>query len=123
MTVGLSTTAAGQLLTTLKGNYTWAKLHVGDPGAAGTSNAAVETDRIQATWPTTVSNTNTMSNENVMTWTAVGGSEDYTHISFWTASTAGTFGMSGTITANPVTSGDTFELAVGDVDVTLPVAT
>lgn len=122
MAVGLSTTAAGQLLTTLKGNYTWAKLHTGDPGALGTANAATETDRVQATWPTTVS-TNTMSNENVMTWTGVAASEDYTHISFWTASTAGTFGMSGVITANPVTTGDTFQLAIGDVDVTLPVAT
>lgn len=122
MAVGLSTTAAGQLLTTLKGNYTWAKLHVGDPGAAGTANAAVETDRVQASWPATVT-TNTMSNTNVMTWTGVAGSEDYTHISFWSASTAGTFGMSGTITANPVTVGDTFQLAADDVDVTLPVAT
>jgi hypothetical protein len=121
MAVGLSPTAAGECLTALKGKYVWAKLHVGDPGAAGTANPAVETDRIQVTWPTTVT-TQTMSNTNVLTWTGVAGSEDYTHISFWSASTAGTFGMSGVITANPVTSGDTFELAVGDVDVTFPVA-
>jgi hypothetical protein len=122
MAEGLSVTAAGELLTTLKGNYTWAKLHVGAPGPDGTANAAVETDRVQATWPTTVT-TQTMSNENVMTWTDVAGSEDYTHISFWSASTGGVFGMSGTITSNAVTAGDTFELSVGDVDVSLPVAT
>lgn len=121
MAEGLSPTAAGQCLTTLKGTYTWAKLHVGAPGAAGTSNPAVETDRVQVTWPTTVT-VATMSNENVMTWTGVGGTEDYTHISFWSASTGGVFGMSGLITANPVTTGDTFELGVGDVDVTFPVA-
>lgn len=121
MAEGLSPTAAGQALTALKGTYVWAKLHVGAPGAAGTANPAVETDRIQVTWPTTVT-TQTMSNENVLTWTGVGGTEDYTHISFWSASTAGVFGMSGLITANPVTTGDTFELAIGDVDVTFPVA-
>lgn len=121
MAEGLSPTAAGQCLTTLKGTYTWAKLHVGAPGAAGTSNPAVETDRVQVTWPASVT-TQTMSNENVMTWTGVGGTEDYTHVSFWSASTGGVFGMSGLITANPVTTGDTFELGVGDVDVTFPVA-
>jgi hypothetical protein len=121
MAEGLSPTAAGQALTALKGVYVWAKLHVGAPGAAGTSNPATETDRIQVTWPTSVT-TQTMSNENVLTWTGVAGTEDYTHISFWSASTAGVFGMSGLITANPVTTGDTFELAIGDVDVTFPVA-
>jgi hypothetical protein len=121
MAEGLSVVAAGQCLTTLKATYVWAKLHVGAPGAAGTSNPAVETDRVQVTWPTSVT-TQTMSNENVMTWTGVGGTEDYTHVSFWSASSGGVFGMSGLITANPVTTGDTFELGVGDVDVTFPVA-
>lgn len=121
MAEGLSPTAAGECLTTLKATYVWAKLHIGAPGALGTSNPAVETDRVQVTWPTTVT-TQTMSNENVMTWTGVGGTEDYTHVSFWSASTGGVFGMSGLITANPVTTGDTFELGVGDVDVTFPVA-
>lgn len=121
MAVGLSVTAAGQLLTTLKTNYTWAKLHIGDPGAAGTATPAVETTRKQVTWPGTVT-TQTMSNENLLEWTAVAASEDYTHVSFWTASTAGTFGMSGTITANPVTVGDTFQLPINDIDVSLPVA-
>lgn len=121
MAVGLSVAAAGQLLTTLKGNYTFAKLHIGDPGAAGTANPAVETDRIAATWPGTVT-TQSMSNTNTLTWTGVAGSEDYTHISFWSASTGGTFGMSGVITANPVTSGDTFQLDPGAVTVSLPVA-
>lgn len=121
MAEGLSPTAAGQALTALKGVYTWAKLHVGAPGAAGTANPATETDRVQATWPTSVT-TQSMTNENTMTWTAVAGSEDYTHISFWTASTAGTFGMSGVITANAVTSGDTFQLDPATVTVSLPVA-
>jgi hypothetical protein len=41
----------------------------------------------------------------------------------WTASTAGTFGGSGTITANGVTAGDTFTIPSGSLTLTLPVAT
>lgn len=121
MAEGLSPTAAGQALTALKGVYTFAKLHVGPPGAAGTANPAVETDRVAATFPATVT-TQSMTNTNTMTWTAVAGTEDYTHISFWTAASGGTFGMSGVITANPVTTGDTFQLDPSSVTVSLPVA-
>lgn len=121
MAVGLSPTAAGEMLTTFKTNYTWVKLHVGDPGAAGTANAATNTTRMQATWTSSVT-TQAMANTNAITWTSVAGSEDYTHVSIWTASTAGTFGASGTVTANAVTAGDTFTIPIGDLDVTLPVA-
>lgn len=121
MAEGLSPTAAGQALTALKGVYTWAQLHTAAPGPAGTTAVAVEADRIQVTWPTSVT-TQTMSNENVLTWTGVAGTEDYTHITFWSLASGGVFGMSGLITANPVTTGDTFELGIGDVDVTFPVA-
>lgn len=121
MAEGLSPTAAGQALTALKGIYTFAKLHVGAPGAAGTANPAVETDRVAATFPTTVS-TQSMTNTNTLTWPGVAGTEDYTHISFWSASTGGVFGMSGVITANPVTAGDTFQLDPSSVTVSLPIA-
>jgi hypothetical protein len=122
MAEGLSSAAAGVALTALKGAYTWAQLHTGAPGPNGTANVATEADRVQITWPGTVSNTNTMANTNLLEWTGVAGSEDYTHITIWSASSAGTFGMSGAITANPVTTNDTFQLAIGDVDVTFPVA-
>lgn len=120
MAVGLSTTAANELLTTLRTNYTWIKLHIGDPGAAGTLLPAVETDRIQATWSTPASAAMTTTAQ--LQWTAVAGTEDYTHFSAWSASTAGTFGFSGTITANAITVGDTFTVPTGDLDVSLPVA-
>lgn len=121
MAVGLSPTAAGEMLTTFKTNYTWAKLHVGDPGAAGTANAATETTRKQVTWTASVT-TQAMANTNLLEWTVVAGTEDYTHVSLWTASSGGTFGASGTVTANAVTTGDTFQIPIGDLDVTLPVA-
>ncbi len=120
MATGWSSTAGNAALTTLTTTYPWIKLHVGDPGANGTANAAVETDRIQATWGSAASGA--ISNSAQLEWTGVGGTEDYTHFSAWTASTAGTFGFSGTVTANAVTTGDTFTIAIGDLDVTLTLA-
>jgi hypothetical protein len=40
----------------------------------------------------------------------------------WTASTAGTFGGSGTITANAVTAADTFTIPTGGLTLSLSVA-
>lgn len=95
--------------------YSWIKLHVGDPGAAGTANPATETTRKQATWRSAASGATSQS--NALTWTNVAGTEDYTHFSVMTASTGGTPGLTGTITANPVNAGDTFTIAVDDLDV------
>lgn len=120
MAVGWSSTAGNAALTTLTGTYTWVKLHVGDPGANGTANAATNTTRVQVTWGSPAGGA--VSNTAILQWTNVAGSEDYTHFSVWTASSAGTFGFSGTVTANAVTAGDTFTIAVGDLDVTLSLA-
>ena len=50
-------------------------------------------------------------------------SETYTHCSFWTASTAGTFGGSGIVTANAVNaSGDAFSILSGGVTASFTVA-
>lgn len=98
----------------------WIKLHVGAPGAAGTSNAATETTRKEATFA--AASAGTVTNDNTLTWTNVAGSEDYTHYSAWTANAAGTFLFSGTVTANAVTAADTFTIAVGDIDLSFPIA-
>jgi hypothetical protein len=125
MAVGMSTALADAALDLLDG-YPWYKLHVGDPGAAGTANAAVETTRKQATW--TAPNAGAtgfrkVENTADLAWTGVGGTEDYTHYSLWSASTAGNFGHSGTITANAVTAGDSFTIPAGAQVVTAPIAT
>lgn len=120
MAVGLSTTAANAHLDTQGTTYPWIKLHVGDPGANGTSNAATETTRKEATWAAASGATKTTSAD--LTWTNVAGTEDFTHFSMWTASSAGTFGGSGTVTANAVTAGDTFTISAGELDLSLPVA-
>ena len=125
MTVGMSQTLADAALGQAD-DYTWQKLHVGDPGAAGTANPAGNTTRQQATYGAPaagpVASTRGISNTNALSWTSVPSTEDYTHVSTWTASTGGTFGFSGTVTANPVTAGDTFTIPIGDLDVYFPVA-
>lgn len=120
MAEGWSTTAGNAALTTLTGTYTWAQLHTGAPGAAGTTNVASETDRVQITWGSVSGGA--VANSAQVQWTGVAAAEDYTHFTVWSASTAGTFGFSGTVTANAVASGDTFTIAAGDLDVTLTLA-
>lgn len=120
MATGMGSAGANTALDALLAAYPWIKLHVGDPGPNGTSNAATETTRKQATWAASASGAS--SNTNLLSWTSVAGAEDYTHYTGWTASSAGTFGHSGTITANPVTAGDTFQVAAGDLDIACTLA-
>lgn len=120
MAVGFSTAAANTHLDNTGSTYSWVKLHIGDPGGAGTSNVATETTRKQATWASASSASKATSADLV--WTGVAGSEDFTHFSLWTASTAGSFGGSGVITANAVTAGDTFTIPSGSLTLSLSVA-
>ena len=114
MATGISSAAADTALGAITAAYPWIKLHTGDPGSAGTSNAATETTRKQVTWAS--ASGNAVSNSGAVTWTNIAGSQDATHVTGWTASTAGTFGWSGTITANAYTAGDTYTIAIGDID-------
>ncbi len=120
MAEGFSAAGAATALDALKAAYPWIKMHVGAPGANGTANSAVETTRKQATWGTTTAGA--FSNTNTFDWTAVASSEDYTHFTAWTASTAGTFGFSGTVTANPVVTGDNLSIAPGALTASVPLA-
>lgn len=127
MATGLSATVANGFLAALcrAVNYTaptahWIKLHVGDPGASGASNAATETTRKQASFANETGGT--ITTNAALTWTNVAGSEDFSHFSAFDASTAGNFLCSGTVTANAVTAGDTFTIASSDLDYALSVA-
>ena len=126
MATGLATATANAFLDALCNatSYSiaevWIKLHTGDPGAAGTSNAATETTRKQASFSAAASGA--ITSDGTLTWTNVAGTEDFTHYTAWTASTNGTFLFSGTVTANAVVAGDTFTVAVGDLDLALTVA-
>lgn len=126
MATGLAAATANAFLDALCNNTSysvtevWVKLHTGDPGAAGTANPASNTTRQQASFA--AASSGAVSNDTAITWTSVPAAEDYTHATLWTASTAGTFLASGTITANAVAVGDNFTAPVGDVDLSLVVA-
>lgn len=96
----------------------WVQLHTGDPGAAGTNNVAGETDRIEGTFGDAASG-GAITNTAVLEWPDVSTAETYTHVSLWSASTAGTFKGSDDITAAAMNVGDTFRIPVGDLDITL----
>lgn len=128
MATGFSAATASAILDAFGNNTSFAiatpyiKLHTGDPGAAGTSNAAGNTTRKLVSFG--AASSGAISNDAAITWTSgeVTTSEDYSHFSIWSASTAGTFHASGTITANAVTAGDEFTIPIGDLDLALSVA-
>lgn len=97
----------------------WVQLHLGDPGSAGTSNPAAETDRVQATFGTGAAS-RAISNTAVIEWLAVSNTETYTWVSLWSASTSGTFlGRDDLSSSAAVTAGDTFRIPIGDLDLTI----
>lgn len=129
MAVGLASAIANSILNALCRNAAWTqpaafwvKLHTGDPGASGTSNAAGNTTRQQATFSASSGGAITTSAD--VTWTSVGTAETYSHVSFWDASSAGTFlGSDDLATPRAVLVGDNFTIAAGDVDIALtPIA-
>lgn len=98
----------------------WAKLHTADPGTAGTTAPATSTTRKQVTW--TAAASAAISNSAAVSWT--GGdlttSETITHVSYWTASTAGTYLGSAALNASAaVTAGETLTFATGELDMVL----
>jgi len=100
----------------------YVKLHLGDPGAAGTANPATETTRKAASFGTPSGGA--VANDSAITWTGIAGTEDPTHFSLWdtVGPAGGNFLGSGTVTAAGYTAGDTYEVAIGGLTLTLAVA-
>lgn len=112
MAEGWGPTAGNHALTTETALYQWVQLHTAAPGAAGTTAVATETTRKQVTsWATAASGS--QASAVALTWTSIAGSQDATHFTTWTLSSAGVFGYSGTVTANAYTAGDTVTIASG----------
>ena len=126
MATGISDYLAGAWLDALGNNTSFAvatvyvKLHVGDPGAAGTANAATETTRKEASFA--AASSGSLASDAALTWTNIAGSQDATHFTAWDNISAGNFLFSGTITANAYTAGDTFTIALGSLTVSLTLA-
>lgn len=121
MAEGWGGPGSGTALDALVAAYPWIGLHTAAPGAAGTANNATETTRKQATWNATGTD-GIVENSNALTWTSIAGSQDATHFTAKSASSAGNFGFSGVITANAYVAGDTYEVAIGALVVSVTLA-
>lgn len=126
MATGISSYLANAWLNAL-GNATsfsvttaYVKLHVGDPGSAGTSNAATETTRKAVSFA--AASNGALASDADVTWTNIAGSQDATHFTAWDNATTGNFLFSGTITGNAYTAGDTYTISSGTLTVSLTVA-
>lgn len=100
----------------------YVKLHTGDPGATGANNAAALTTRQQATFGTGAGS-RAISNTVAVEWTSITTAETYTYISLWnhatTAGTANHLGNDDLSSAAAVSTGDTFRIPIGDLDLTI----
>jgi hypothetical protein len=126
MATGISSYLANAWLDAVGNNTSYAvatvyvKLHVGDPGANGTSNAATETTRKAASFA--AASTGSIASDADITWTNIAGSQDATHFTAWDNISAGNFLFSGTVTANAYNAGDTFTISSGSLTVSLTLA-
>lgn len=76
------------------------KLHTGDPGSAGTSNASAETTRKAVTWASAAAGSKA-ANGTLPSWTSwSAGSETVSHFSLWDHVSAGNFLWSGAFSAS-----------------------
>lgn len=130
VTVGMSAgTAAGQLSAIFQArsfvvSELHGKFHLGDPGAAGTANPAVETRRVDAsaafgTDPAddgSGTKVQIVSDADLPTLTSAAASETWTHMSFWDDDPGGNFVGSGVLlTPESVTAGQDVTIPAGNV--------
>ncbi|MFE7727397.1 hypothetical protein ACFU5D_16580 [Streptomyces anthocyanicus] len=109
MTAGLAPSLVSGWLNTLRSAGTayspvagtFAQLHTGDPGAAGTANvSAGSTTRNSFTFAASSSGSALALSGAPAAWTNGGTSETLTHISVWSAASGGTFLFSVALTAS-----------------------
>jgi hypothetical protein len=94
----------------------YVKLHIGDPGSAGASNAAGNTTRQLASFA--AASAGSMTTDADIVWTNVSTSETYSHVSFWTASSGGTYlGNDALDTSQAVVAGNNFRIPAGSLTI------
>jgi hypothetical protein len=97
----------------------WIQLHVGDPGASGSSNPAVESARKQVSFG--VASGGVLVSDADVSWVNISGSEDATFFSAWDSVSGGNFLFSGAVVAGAYQAGDTYTIAAGALSVSLTV--
>lgn len=126
MAQGLSNYLCNAILNAVGNNTSfgvavpYVKLHVGDPGAAGTANPATETTRKSISFA--VASAGAIASDADISWTNISGSQDATHFTVWDDVSAGNFLFSGSVTAGAYTAGDTYTITSGNLSASLTVA-
>lgn len=123
MTTGVTATVAnGWLDGTFATASCFVKLHTADPGAAGTTAAAAgDTTRKNPTMASASGGSKAMTG-TAGPWTNVSTTETLSHISLWTAVSAGTFQGSGALSASQAwVNTNTFTLTSLSIAIT-PIA-
>jgi hypothetical protein len=122
MADGLSVTVANAALSSITGtNANDIQLHTGDPGSSGTANVSSTTTREAVTWNSPSAGSISASNQPAWTsWAGTNG-EVVTDISFWSAASSGTFGLSMQL-ASSVTMDTGDSLTLTSISITLPTA-
>jgi hypothetical protein len=119
---GWGVAGANSALDAANTAHRWVQLHTGAPGPAGTANVAANATRKQATDTSAAGGAATTTAD--LTWSSgeVTTNETYTHYTRWSASSGGSFGYSGTLTAGEATAGQPFTLPAADLDCLVPLA-
>jgi len=122
MADGLSTAVANAALNTIVGtDANNVQLHTGAPGSAGTANVSSVTTRPSVTWNSASGGSVSASNQPAWTnWAGTNGEVD-TDISFWSASTSGTFGLSMQLNSS-VTMDTGDSLTLTSITISIPTA-
>lgn len=128
MAAGFSTALANSLLdafcnaTSYSETNTYAKLHTGNPGTAGTANASVETTRKLLSFAAATSGSITLDTTASWTsWPVGANGETIAYISVWDDVSAGNFLYSVQLTSGrTLNTGDTLNLT--DLDITITTA-
>lgn len=122
MADGLSTAVADAALGTITGtDANYVQLHTGAPGSNGTSNVSSVTTRESVTWGSASAGSISASNEPEWTNWAGTSPEIDTDISFWSASSSGTFGLSMQL-ASSVTMQTGDSLTLTSITISIPTA-
>lgn len=115
MTVGLKDTQANAFLNVYRNTAASAvatpfiQLHTADPGSAGTTSVSAVTTRNAIVWSAASGGSMALSTLSSYSMTT---SETITHVSIWTASSAGTFLQSCALTGSvPVINGSTLSFS------------
>lgn len=116
---GLAESVANGLLDDLGLAYPFVQMHIGNPGANGSSNVAAESTRVEATYD--AASGGVMATSDDLTWVDVPANEEWTHFTAWSAAVGGSFGFSGLVVNGEVTQGLTYVIDAGNLNISLQI--